>query len=45
MGQFLDWYNQITESKRKERANNEIVEISKFLARMQGRKTFVFKRE
>lgn len=45
LGQFLDWYNQINENRRKERNDNEILEISKFLARASGRKSFVFKRE
>lgn len=38
MTQFLDWYNLTQEESNKRYYENEIVEISKLLARLQTRK-------
>lgn len=41
IGQFLDWYNESNKTKRSERFENEVLEISKFLVKVQGRKTIL----
>lgn len=41
IGLFLDWYNKTIKDSAEKRATEEIIEISKFLARTQGRKTFI----
>jgi hypothetical protein len=42
LGMFIDWYNQLITNSKKSRAENEILEISKLLAKISGRKSFVF---
>lgn len=40
---IVDFHNQMVEAERDAWAEDQIHEISKFLARIQNRKTFVFK--
>lgn len=37
---MIDFHNQSVENDKDKRAENEVREISKFLARIQGRKMF-----
>ncbi len=37
---LIDFHNQLIESERNKRAEDDIHEISKFLVRMNGRKMF-----
>jgi hypothetical protein len=41
IGMFIDWYNKGVKDSKEAEATREIIEISKFLARIQGRKTFI----
>lgn len=40
-GMFIDWMNEMNRMEKQKRADNEIHEISKFLARTLGSKTFI----
>lgn len=41
IGQFLDWYNQDKKIGKRSHFDNEVLEISKLLAKMQGRSSIV----
>lgn len=41
LGQFLDFYNESLREKRKQRADEDIIEISKLLVRLQTQKTIL----
>ncbi len=45
IGMFIDWYNTTVKERKQAHHDNEITEISKLLAKISGRKSFIFKKD
>lgn len=43
LGAFIDWYNSSVIKKRENQAQNDIIEISKFLAKINTQKNIMLK--